>query len=135
MNESKAKKIAMIVDDDTDVLEQHSLVLKNAGYSVAACTNRKEAEEFISGQKPDISIVDIMMETSDAGFILCYHIKKKYPDSPVIILTSVTGETGISFEAGNGDTRAWVKADVLLRKPVRPEQLLREMEKLLATKR
>ncbi len=130
MNKETNGKTVLIVDDDTDMLEQGRLVLENAGYSVVACENRKEAEEYIAGSRPDIAIVDIMMETNDAGFVLCYHIKKKYPDAPVIILTSVNGETGIEFDTATKEERTWIKADTLLRKPVRPEQLIREIEKL-----
>jgi hypothetical protein len=44
------------------------------------------------------------------------------------------GETGIEFDAQTPDERSWIKADTLIQKPVRPEQLIREIERLLAPK-
>lgn len=41
------------------------------------------------------------------------------------MVTGVTGETGIEFDAATNEERAWIKADELLAKPVRPEQLLK----------
>jgi CheY-like chemotaxis protein len=40
-----------------------------------------------------------MMETNDSGFILARKIKQQYPDIPVIMLTAVSSELGISFDA------------------------------------
>ena len=124
-------KTVLVVDDDPDILEQQKIILGAAGYRVVACGSRAEAEEYISGSAPDLSIVDLMMETTDAGFVLCYHLKKKFPKTPVIVLTSVIGETGVQFDAMTEDERSWLKADTLLNKPVRPEQLLREVERLV----
>ncbi|HQH28687.1 MAG TPA: response regulator [Oligoflexia bacterium] len=121
----------LIVDDDLDALEYEQIILEQAGYKVARAESRAEAEEWIAGGKPDIALVDLMMETPDAGFVLCHHIKKKYPATPIIMLTCVESETGIEFDAATREERSWVKADALLKKPVRQEQLLREMTRLL----
>jgi hypothetical protein len=50
---------------------------------------------------------------------------------PVILVTAVTAETGISFSPTTGAERAWVGTDALLAKPIRFEQLKREVERLL----
>jgi CheY-like chemotaxis protein len=131
MKAAGSGKTVLVVDDDPDILEQQKVILGAAGYRVVTCGSRAEAEEYISGAAPDLSIVDLMMETNDAGFVLCYHLKKKFPKTPVIVLTSVMGETGVQFDAMTEDERSWLKADTLLNKPVRPEQLLREVERLV----
>jgi CheY-like chemotaxis protein len=63
--------------------------------------------------------------------MLCYRIKKQDPTIPVIMVTSVTSETGLDFDATTKEERSWIKADALLDKPVRFEQLQREMNRLL----
>jgi CheY-like chemotaxis protein len=72
-----------------------------------------------------------MMEHMDGGFALCYHIKKKNGRIPVILISAVTSETGLEFDAATDEERSWVKADVMLTKPVRFEQLKREIDRLL----
>jgi CheY-like chemotaxis protein len=72
-----------------------------------------------------------MMDLPDAGFTLCYHIKKIDPTIPVIIVSIAHSETGLDFDATTREERNWVKADAFLAKPVRLEQLTREMNRLL----
>jgi hypothetical protein len=42
-----------------------------------------------------------MMENEDSGFILCYKLKRMYPEVPVIIATAVSAETGMWFGISN----------------------------------
>jgi len=50
----------------------------------------------------------------------------------VILLTAVESATGVGFGHATGGAASWIKADVLLDKPVRPEQLRNEVKRLLA---
>jgi hypothetical protein len=50
----------------------------------------------------------------------------------VILVTGVAAETGIPFSAATREERIWIKADALLPKPIRFEQLQPEVERLLA---
>jgi CheY-like chemotaxis protein len=61
-------------------------------------------------------------------------MKRIYPDMPVIILTAVTAATGLDFHARSDEARSWVKADALLDKPVRFEQLKEEVQRLLQSR-
>jgi two-component system alkaline phosphatase synthesis response regulator PhoP len=121
----------LVVDDDPDFRDQMVLQLQAAGYDVTPATGQAEAEKLLDKVKPDVAIIDLMMEHVDGGFALCYHIKKRLPDTPVIIVTGVASETGLEFDAATEEERSWVKADALLAKPVRFEQLQREIERLL----
>jgi len=125
-----AKKI-LVVDDDIDFLEQMEAQLQAAGFEVITADGRKKAEEIIEQTRPDLAIVDLMMEDMDGGFVLSYHLKKKYPDVPIILATAVAGATGLKFDAVTPEERSWVKADAIIDKPVRFEQLKREIERLL----
>lgn len=129
---AQGTKRVLIVDDDPDVLDQVQMSLEAGGFNVVRAESRQEAEDWLTEQSPDLAVVDLMMETADAGFTLCHHLKKKYPGTPIIVLTSVSSETGVDFDAVTADERAWIKADVLLDKPIRGEQLMREVDRLLA---
>ncbi|HEY3322744.1 MAG TPA: response regulator [Planctomycetota bacterium] len=121
----------LVVDDDPDIVDQLALTLKGFGYQVAQAGSAEEAEEVLMSFKPDVAIVDLMMEHQDSGFVLCHEIKKIYPGTPVILLTAVKSATGISFEPASSEQQSWVKADRVLDKPLRPEQLKRELEHFL----
>ena len=73
-----------------------------------------------------------MMEQHDDGFVLSHHLKRSFPGLPVILVTAVTSETGLVFDRRpRGAERAWVGADAVLAKPIRFEQLRREIDRLL----
>lgn len=126
------KKRILIVDDDVDVLDQLSTILSGDGYDVTTAQSEGEAEDALTRFRPDLALVDIMMEHRDSGFVLCHEIKTYYPGTPVVIFTSVTSTTGINFPLDTSDNKTWIKADALIDKPVRPDLLKREVRRLLA---
>jgi CheY-like chemotaxis protein len=133
MNTSKTKsgKTILIFDDDVDYLYSKKLELEAAGYKVETCESGQKAHEVLESVQPDLVIADLMMEQEDMGFTLCHMVKKYYPQVPVIMVTGVASETGIEFDAATEEERSWLKADAVLAKPVRFEQLAREIKKLL----
>ena len=120
-----------LVDDDIDLLFQTKIQLEAQGFVVTTAESKSEAETLLETYRPDVAVLDLMMEEMDAGFNLSYFIKKKYPGTPVILVTAVTRETGFEFDATSEEDRAWIKVDTIIAKPVRFEQLLREIERLL----
>ncbi len=127
----ESKKTVLIVDDDIDYLAQMELQVKRLGFEVFTADTQKAGEEMISRQNFDLAIIDLMMENKDSGFILCYKMKKKDPSMPVIIASAVTAETGMSFGVETAADRSWIKADTFIEKGIRPDQLEREINKLL----
>ncbi len=127
----KEKKKILIVDDDTDYLFQLRIALEGMGFDVITADTMKEAENIIEKTKPDLAILDLMMEQQDTGFILCHKIKNKYPDVPVIIASAVTAETGMLFDVTTEEERDWIKAELFLDKGIRNDQLQKEIHKLL----
>jgi CheY-like chemotaxis protein len=125
------KKKILVVDDDSDVLDQVTAILSSAGYEVVSAEDQASAEEALLRTRPDLAIVDLMMEEKDSGFVLSYQIKKLYPGTPVILLTAVTGATGLSFASQSEEAQSWTKVDRILDKPVRSEQLKAEVHRLL----
>lgn len=117
------RKTALAVDDDADFLFQGKRALESLGYRVETAGSRAEAEAKLESWKPDLALVDLMMEEKDSGFVLAHHIKRAYPDVPVILVTAVTSETGMQFDLEAPGAPRWIKADAILAKPVRVEQL------------
>jgi DNA-binding response OmpR family regulator len=129
---SNLKKTVLLVDDDVDFLEQHRLFLESENFEVITAQSRSDAEELLKTMSPNLAILDLMMDETDDGFVLAYHIKKKDASIPVILVTAVTSETGLEFDTV-GNEGSWIKADAILPKPIRFEQLKREIHRLCKT--
>jgi CheY-like chemotaxis protein len=127
----KSDYTILVADDDPDYLFQTVKGLEKAGYKTVAVESQKEAETLLIKLKPDLAVFDLMMENDDSGFILCYKLKRRYPDVPVILATAVSHETGISFGLDSEQEKSWIRADKYLEKGIRPEQLDQEIMKLL----
>ena len=126
---NKNMKKILIVDDDIDYLYQTKLRVESFGFETITAESQKEAELLLGKTKPDLAILDLMMESEDSGFILAYRIKKMYPDVPVIIATAAAAETGITFDLSSDAKRQWVKADLYMDKGIRTDQLQRRKER------
>ncbi len=125
------KKTIFLVDDDSDYLFQLKHHITKFGFDVVTADSQKEAEKMLETFKPHLAIFDLMMENDDSGFILSYKMRQRYPEVPIIIATAVASETGISFDLQSESERRWIKADLYLEKGIRPDQLQREINKLL----
>ena len=125
------KKTILIADDDQDCLNIIKLHLEKFGFETILAESQKECEEIIETVKPDLAIFDLMMENDDSGFILSYKLKKKYPEIPIILATASSSVSGYIFELENETDKSWMKADAYLEKNIRPDQLHREINKLL----
>ena len=128
---SAQRPLVLVVEDDEDFRDQLRIQLEAAGYDVTEAEGEAAADAWLAGSRPDLAILDLMMEHADGGFALGYRLKKRYPDVPVVMVTGVTHETGLDLLTAEPTGGAWIKADAVLDKPVRFEQLRRELERLL----
>jgi len=89
-------KYILIVDDDKDVFESMKIVLEAEGYRVEWATNGSEAIQKAKASKPDLMILDVMMNSDDEGFQVTYKMKQDSDLSciPIVMLTSVAFRTG-----------------------------------------
>jgi len=68
------KKI-LIIDDDIDLVETMRLTLENAGFEVIDAQDGQKGLEKISEAKPDLVLLDVIIETQDEGFHVAYQIR------------------------------------------------------------
>jgi CheY-like chemotaxis protein len=125
----------VIVDDDQDIRDTLQHILEGRQYTVITATNKEEGLEKVKAEKPDLTMLDVMMETWQDGFEMA-RILKKDPNlkgMPILMLTGVRDQTGIDFKSTAGDP-TWLPVDGFLEKPVEPNTLLAEVERLLAEK-
>lgn len=131
MTNNPSKRRVLLVDDDSDFLWQQKVQLEAAGFDVVTAVGETEAKERLAEGQPDLAVLDVMMDNPDTGFTLCYYIRKVAPKIPIILVTSIVSETGLDFALASENDRAWIRADALLAKPIRFEQLRREIDRLL----
>jgi DNA-binding response OmpR family regulator len=125
----------LIVEDDPDFTKALKVTLESERYAVVTAADRTEGMEKIRNDKPDLVILDVMMSTWSDGFEMSRELKKdsQYKDIPILILTAVKDRTGIGFKSTAGDP-VWLPVDGFLDKPVEPQFLLAEVEKLISKK-
>ena len=65
----------LIVDDDPDITEVMKLVLENEGYSVESAVDSTSGFESVKNNKPDLIILDVMMNNTREGFIFSRELR------------------------------------------------------------
>jgi CheY-like chemotaxis protein len=121
----------LVVDDDPNFVVVMKPVLESKGYKVDAAYNRQEAMEKLGSFKPDLILLDIMMEKLTDGFDICYKLKHdpEMKNIPVLAVSAITEKTGFKFSpATDGE---YFEADDYVTKPIKPSDLLERVEKLL----
>ena len=117
----------VLVDDDPDIQESIKMVLENAGFGFKGAQDRKSGMQLIESEKPDLIILDVMMEQPDDGFVLAQDLRTKGVTTPIIMLTSIGSVTGMTFGM-NSDV---VSVDDFEEKPISPVKLLEKVKGLL----
>jgi DNA-binding response OmpR family regulator len=117
----------LVVDDDPDITFAISLFLKREGHEVLSAANRAEGMKSIETFKPDLMVLDVMMEQPDDGIAMAQDLRRLGNTLPIVMLTSVGKVTGMNF----GLDDDLVPVDAFFEKPVRPEDLLRKVSELL----
>ncbi|MFA4839292.1 MAG: response regulator [Candidatus Neomarinimicrobiota bacterium] len=118
----------LIVDDDQDFVSAVTLVLESAGYSVEIAHTRQEGLVAFGTKKPDLVLLDVMMQDPDDGFVLAQDMKKQDPKIPIVMLTSVGKVTGMSFDKDS----EMVPVDDFEQKPIMPNRLLAKVKEHLS---
>ncbi len=84
------KKAAVLcIDDDPDVLEFLEIVLTGAGYDFASADGAEAGLRAYKAHRPDVVILDLMMEEVDSGTGLAKELRLLGNQAPVFLLSSV----------------------------------------------
>lgn len=130
---SKAK--ILVIDDDPDFTEAVTSILQQSLYDVVNASNPAEGKDKILEEKPDLILLDIMMDSLFDGFSLCHDIKTAkdfagVKDTPVIFVSAVKELTGSRFQFKPED-QGLIGPDDYIDKPVKPEELISRIKKFL----
>lgn len=122
----------LIIDDDLDLVEAMKVILESRKYQVEAAGNGEEGLKKAKESKPDLVILDVMMESMDKGFEVAKDLRKEQGLNlvPILMLTAIKERTGLGFEKEAGDPD-WLPVDDYCEKPLKPDELIRKVDSLL----
>jgi DNA-binding response OmpR family regulator len=113
------KYVILCIDDDDDIRESLRMILEPAGYKVVLAPTAEDGVKIFKAEKPDLVIVDLMMEEIDAGTNFVREIKLLGSNVPIYMLSSMgdTLSTATDYSA--------LGLTGVLQKPIRPDMLLK----------
>ncbi|HEY5529076.1 MAG TPA: response regulator [Thermoleophilia bacterium] len=126
------KKI-LVVDDDRDLVASMEAFLGARGFEVATAHNGREAYARIVESRPDLIVLDVMMDYDEEGMVFASALKTDGPtrDIPIIMVSGFnvqkeTRERVIASLMGQD----W-PAETFFQKPVRLADLAARIDLLL----
>jgi len=108
----------LIVDDAPNIVLSLEFLMKQEGYEVFAVDNGEEALDFLSRNKPDLILLDVMMPRKD-GYEVCQAIRANdtMQDVRIIMLTAkgrdVEREKGLALGADDYITKPFSTREVV----------------------
>ena len=120
------EKTILIVDDEVQLTQALSVILKQYNYSVDYATDGEQGLDYALSGIYDLIILDIMMPKID-GFTLLKILRKNSIDAPVLML-SAKSEISDKIDGLN------LGADDYITKPFNTEELLARIKALLRRK-
>ena len=115
-------KRIMIIEDETTLRDELSILLKNAGYEPVAVTDYSNVSEQMKSSYSDLILLDINLPNVNGETLL--QDFRKSNDTPVIMLTSRTTEIDEVLSMSYG-------ADDYITKPYNPTILLLRISAVL----
>jgi two-component system, OmpR family, alkaline phosphatase synthesis response regulator PhoP len=125
----------LIVDDDVAFAESNRDLLEACGYEVYLAQNGREGLALARELRPDVMVLDVMMTTDTEGF----EVARRIPESPelrnmgVLLVTGMTRALQMKGVLQPDDT--WLPVDRVLEKPIPPDRLIAEVERVLKRRR
>lgn len=116
------KTVILAIDDDQDVLDMVRAILEANGYDMIEATSGKQGLEVYKENKPDFVIVDLMMETIDAGMNFAKAIKELGDTPPIYMLTNVGDDMAKNIDYSE------LGVSGVLQKPINKDSILKIIE-------
>ena len=126
-----ANEKILIIDDDDDLVLAMRLPLQAAGFQVIRAANGDEGLKKVKETRPDLIILDVMMDTTTAGFQVSLALRSPDPQSeyqayshiPILMLTAIHQTTPLRF----GPDKDYLPVDAFIEKPVEPNKLIEQV--------
>ncbi|MBN1310869.1 MAG: response regulator [Anaerolineae bacterium] len=125
----------LVVDDDPDMVLAARLCLERAGHQVVEAKNGDEGLAKVKSDEPDLIILDVMMNTTTEGFQVAHKLRSPdpkseyavYKDIPIVLLTAIHSTSPVRL----APEKDYLPVDAFIDKPIDPDKLVEEVEKLI----
>ena len=119
----------LYVDDDQDFLDAMRVMLEAAGYEMTEASSAEDGLRLFKRDRPDLVIVDLMMEEVDSGNSLVKELRLVGGDIPILMVSSVGDNLSMTADY------AELGLDGLFQKPVDARTLTTLLEAKLGAKK
>ncbi len=131
----RTRKRVLVVDDDEDYRASVTVLLEGAGYAVHCAASAKEGLAWLETERPDLIVLDIMMEDAFAGYGLNQAVKfgERHGvagNVPILMVSSIAQPPQEAFQ-GAAET-ALITPDDYLVKPLDIPVFLEHVRRLVA---
>jgi CheY-like chemotaxis protein len=129
----------LVIEDDPDYRAVLDEILTPEGYRVVTASSGAEGLRRVTEERPDLIILDVMMERTISGFEVAKKLKSRSPDSPyadflrvpILIMTAIHQSTIFRFQPDDD----YLPVEDFMEKPPVREDVLRRVRALLALPR
>ena len=121
------KPVILYIDDDQDFLDGMRAILEANGYTMIEALSAEDGLKVFRKGKPDLVLVDLMMEEVDAGTGFVKDLKALGSDVPVIMISSAGDNLSLTTDY----TQLGLAG--LFQKPVDPDVLLTILKQRVKT--
>ena len=126
----------LLIDDDVDIIAACRMTLESVGHEITEAHNSQDGIEKIRAERPELVILDVMMETHTAGFQLALKLHNPDPtsefaefkDLPILMLTAIHSTTPLRFEPDID----YLPVELFVDKPIDPAGLLGKVDWILS---
>jgi CheY-like chemotaxis protein len=119
----------LVIDDDPIFVKSTTAILEAHGYQVESASNREEGLAKMNEQKPDLLLLDVMMDWVLDGVSISREMmaERDLRRIPIVMVTSIMN----SEYRGVFPQDEYLHIDSWLNKPCPPDKLVAEVEKTL----
>ena len=119
----KSPKI-VVIDDNTDLLFTIETFLQRNGFEVHTAEDGQTGMDLITKERPDVILLDIMMETLFSGFEVCKKVRADddLKDTPIIGISAMGDELDINYS--QWPDYEYFRPDTFMEKPIDKQRLL-----------
>lgn len=121
----------LVVDDDESFVAIVRTVLSRSGFRVVSATSAREGLEKVERESPDLILLDYVMATPGEGGLFASLLRRDGPNRsvPILMVTAMSRHHPwwkVQEEMESLPVDGWME------KPIDPDRLVQEVERLLA---